>query len=145
LKRAATPIKAFPSQVHQSGDSGHVDPVDKVQRYSSAAQQDRKLGVDFSFNTIKNVQKVPWKEEAPWYREITDGFSWIAYCFNPNCPAFKQMVVINRGYCIISIKSEIPKLKCPVCKKVGSDPGGKGAKPKPYLHLRNCGFVNCEW
>ena len=40
------------------------------------------LGIDFTFNTIKNVKKVQWKEAAPWYREITDGFCWLAYCNN---------------------------------------------------------------
>ena len=43
------------------------------------------LGIDFTFNTIKNVKKVTWKEEAPWYREISDGFCWLAYCYNPKC------------------------------------------------------------
>lgn len=38
--------------------------------------------IDFTFNTIKTVKKVAWKEEAPWYREVTDGFCWIAYCHN---------------------------------------------------------------
>lgn len=47
------------------------------------------LGIDFTFNTIKNVKKVNWKEDAPWYREITDGLSWICYCQNSKCFAFK--------------------------------------------------------
>jgi hypothetical protein len=38
--------------------------------------------IDFTFNTIKDVKKVTWKQEAPWYREISDGFCWIAYCHN---------------------------------------------------------------
>ena len=38
------------------------------------------LGIDFTFNTIKNVKKVNWKEDAPWFREISDGLSWICYC-----------------------------------------------------------------
>ena len=40
------------------------------------------LDIDFTFNTIKNVKKVQWKDEAPWYREINDGFCWLAYCNN---------------------------------------------------------------
>ena len=40
------------------------------------------LEIDFTFNTIKNVKKVQWKTEAPWYREIYDGFCWLAYCQN---------------------------------------------------------------
>jgi hypothetical protein len=47
------------------------------------------LGIDFTFNTIKNVKKVNWKEDAPWFREISDGLSWICYCMNPKCMAFK--------------------------------------------------------
>lgn len=84
------------------------------------------------------MQKVNWKSEAPWYREISDGLSWIGYCFNSQCEAYKEMVVINRGYSAFSIK-DIHKLICPVCKTYP----GKGEEPS--MHLRNCGFVNCEW
>lgn len=40
------------------------------------------MGIDFTFNTIKDVKKVSWKDSAPWYREINDGFVWLAYCNN---------------------------------------------------------------
>lgn len=40
------------------------------------------LGIDFTFNTIKNVKKVTWKQDAPWFREITDGMCWLCYCQN---------------------------------------------------------------
>ena len=49
----------------------------------------RNLGIDFTFNIIKDVRKVHWQEEAPWYREIEDGFSWLCYCRNHACPAFR--------------------------------------------------------
>lgn len=91
------------------------------------------LGIDFTFNTIKNVKKVNWKEDAPWYREITDGLSWICYCQNPKCHASKQMVVINKGYGTFSIKKEMLTIKCPCCLS------------NKTLEVRNCGFVNCEW
>lgn len=55
------------------------------------------LGIDFSFNTIKNVKKVGWTEDAPWFREVTDGLSWFCYCRNSRCPIFNQMFVINAG------------------------------------------------
>ena len=54
---------------------------------SAMAKSEKKgdtLGIDFTFNTIKNVKKVSWKEEAPWYREILDGFCWLGYCHNTN-------------------------------------------------------------
>ena len=94
------------------------------------------LGIDFTFNTIKNVKKVNWKNEAPWYREITDGFCWLCYCQNPKCEGFQQLVVINKGYCVVAIGKELSSLVCPICKT-----GNK----QPQLSIQNCGFVNCEW
>jgi len=91
------------------------------------------LGIDFTFNTIKNVKKVGWKEDAPWYREISDGLCWICYCQNPKCAAFKQMVVVNREFGIFSVQKEMQALRCPCCSS------GR------LLEVRNCGFVNCEW
>ena len=38
--------------------------------------------IDFTFNSIKDVRKVTWKDDAPWFREISDGFCWLAYCHN---------------------------------------------------------------
>lgn len=54
-------------------------------RKSPTAQSAVRL--DFTFNTIKNVKKVDWKQQAPWYREITDGFCWLAYCQNTTLSA----------------------------------------------------------
>ena len=42
------------------------------------------IKLDFTFNTIK---KVDWKSTAPWFREITDGFCWLAYCNNTTLSA----------------------------------------------------------
>ena len=96
------------------------------------------LGIDFSFNSIKTVRKVNWKEEAPWYCEIEDGLSWLCYCKNKECRAMDQLVVINRSYLVTSIERELRQLVCPVC--------GKGNQTvEPTLQIRNCGFVNCEW
>ena len=51
------------------------------------------------------------------------------------CPAYKQLVVINRGYDIFQMKKDVANgiLRCPCCRT------------SKYLMVRNCGFVNCEW
>ena len=92
--------------------------------------------IDLSFNTIKDIKKVSWQNEAPWFREIEDGFCWVAYCTNKDlqsqevfeavqraeqydplteqnseeikkqyptsqkyeCPAFGNIVILNRGF-----------------------------------------------
>ena len=101
-----------------------------------------QLGIDFTFNTIKNVQKVNYQIENPWYREIKDGFNWFCYCLNTKCKVNRQLVVLNRGYSILSLHKELTKSVCPLCKK-GNAKGANGEKPT--LIFRNCGFVNCEW
>jgi hypothetical protein len=84
------------------------------------------------------VKKVEWKIEAPWYREITDGFCWLCYCQNPKCEGYRQLVVINKGYCVIAINKDMNNLVCPICKTGNKSSG-------PLLSIKNCGFVNCEW
>jgi hypothetical protein len=69
---------------------------------------------------------------VPWFREITDGLSWLGYCKNTSCIAFKQLFAINRGFGVFKLEKELKILSCPVCRS------------KTY-ELRNCGFVNCEW
>ena len=51
------------------------------------------------------------------------------------CPAFQELVVINRGYEIFQMKKEMTNgiLRCPCCRT------------SKFLIVRNCGFVNCEW
>jgi hypothetical protein len=50
--------------------------------FNSKNSNQKSFDIDFTFNTIKDVKKVSWKESAPWYREIYDGFCWLAYCQN---------------------------------------------------------------
>ena len=61
---------------------------------------------------------------------------------NENCRAYKELVVINRGYRYLNIKDEINKIVCPCCK-TGNKKGPNGEEPT--LVIRNCGFVNCQW
>ena len=89
------PIGA-PAAAGSSSDGGNTSQI--------------SLGIDFTFNTIKDVKRVTWKEDAPWYREISDGFSWLCYCHNVKCFAHKQLVVINKAYGVLSIKKELPNM-----------------------------------
>ncbi len=99
------------------------------------------LGIDFSFNSIKNVKKTGWKSTAPTYREVTDGLSWICYCRNVACPIANDMFIVNRGtwcektwvgYGHFYLNTEIKHIVCPMCGK-------------RLFDLRNIGFVNCQW
>ena len=54
----------------------------QIQNEDSKSSNSKNFGIDFTFNTIKDVKKVSWKDSAPWFREIHDGFCWLAYCHN---------------------------------------------------------------
>jgi hypothetical protein len=60
-----------------------------------------KLGLDFSFNYLKSLKKINWDEEAPSFREISDGICLISYCQNLKCEIFNQMFVKNLGKFLI--------------------------------------------
>ena len=90
------------------------------------------LGIDFSFNTIKNVKKSAWKSTAPWYREVTDGLSWICYCLNSKCQIYNKVFITNRGYGHFYLHAELKHITCPICREKKAD-------------LKNIGFVNCQW
>jgi len=91
-----------------------------------------KLGLDFSFNYLKSLKKINWDEEAPDYREISDGVCLICYCKNNLCGIYNQMFVHNIGIGKFEIISEISNIYCEKC--CGND-----------IDVRNIGFVNCEW
>lgn len=90
------------------------------------------LCIDFKFNRLRDVHKVEWKNDSPWYCEVQDGLSWFGYCLNGDCQAFKRLFVVNRGYGIFKLQNEINDFTCPVCNQSSYE-------------LRNLGFVNCEW
>lgn len=78
------------------------------------------------------MKRVAWQEDAPWFREISDGMSWFAYCKNPECAAHKQLFVVSRGYGIFKMSKDMADMSCPACHLKN-------------FELRNMGFVNCEW
>jgi hypothetical protein len=90
------------------------------------------LGIDFSFNYIKNVTKLDWDEKAPWYREVSDGLSWVCYCRNSKCDINSEMFILHRGFGHFYLHQEMAQIKCIICKN-------------SIVDIRNMGFVNCTW
>lgn len=88
------------------------------------------IGLDFTFNIIKEVHKVNWSEEAPDYREITDGMCLLLYCANTEWPAYDELSVLNIGYGKFRLSRNKPR--CPIWENTD-------------VQLRNLGFVKCEW
>jgi len=90
----------------------------KVFNLSVILQQTKprvSLSIDFSFNMLRNVRKVNWKADCPWYAEVRDGLSWFGYCLNDKCVSYHKLFVVNRGYGIFKLESELGDLTCPVC------------------------------
>eukprot|EP00826_Nyctotherus_ovalis_P011959 TRINITY_DN13118_c0_g1_i11.p1 TRINITY_DN13118_c0_g1~~TRINITY_DN13118_c0_g1_i11.p1 ORF type:complete len:370 (+),score=88.07 TRINITY_DN13118_c0_g1_i11:121-1230(+) len=90
------------------------------------------LGIDFSFNIIKNVRKVEMKKTAPWYRELSDGLSWLCYCRNAKCEIADELFIVHKGFGHFYLDKERKTIKCPLCQK-------------GVFEIRNIGFVCCQW
>ena len=90
------------------------------------------LGIDFSFNIIKNVRKVEMKQAAPWYRELSDGLSWLCYCRNAKCKIADELFIVHKGFGHFYLDKEKKLIKCPLCLK-------------SLFEVRNIGFVHCQW
>ena len=90
------------------------------------------LGIDFSFNLIKNIKKVGWKQAAPWYREVSDGLSWFCYCRNVKCEIANELFIVHKGFGHFYLHKDVKAIKCPVCEK-------------RLFEIRNIGFVWSQW
>lgn len=55
------------------------------------------IGIDFSFNILKNINKIDFSEEAPSYRAASEGINIICYCVNSGCKIENQVFVKNLG------------------------------------------------
>lgn len=55
------------------------------------------IGIDFSFNILKDIKKIEFSDQAPSFREASDGLNILCYCKNRNCKIFEQLFVENKG------------------------------------------------
>ena len=87
------------SNSNNSPKNNFSNKLDIVSSNSSSHLTFKKLskGIDFTFNTIKDVNKVSWKDDAPWFREITDGFCWLAYCHNRSLSKKDALIAKSRA------------------------------------------------
>lgn len=60
--------------------------------------------VDFTFNQLRDVKKVGWKNDVPWYCEVDDGLNWFGYCLNRRCHAHKELFIVNRGFGVFKLE-----------------------------------------
>jgi hypothetical protein len=55
------------------------------------------IGIDLTFNSMKNISKVKYSNEAPNYREAKDGLNLLCYCRNDLCELCNEMFLVNLG------------------------------------------------
>lgn len=91
------------------------------------------IGLDLTFAAMNNIKKIKFDEDAPNYREVSDGMSLFCYCKNPSCKIKGQMFVKKVGYGKFNILKIFDELSCLKCHD------------KKRIEARNIGFVNCEW
>lgn len=55
------------------------------------------IGIDFSFNILKDIKKIEFSDEAPSFREASDGLNIFCYCKNKSCKIYEELFVVNKG------------------------------------------------
>jgi len=55
------------------------------------------IGIDFSFNILKDINKIDFCDEAPSFREASDGLNIFCYCKNKSCKLYEELFVVNIG------------------------------------------------
>ena len=80
LNSASTqPLTQEAKSSRRSPTSGEI-PVYTLTLVLAQSQEGKiKLGIDFTFNRIKDVKRVDWSEQAPTFREVEDGMCWLGY------------------------------------------------------------------
>ena len=92
-----------------------------------------KIGLNFRFNYLKEVNKISFDENAPKYCECSDGINLFLFCINEDCSLFNKYFIVNIGYGVFDILKQSKKVKCPKCNN------------KDYLELKNIGIINSKY
>jgi hypothetical protein len=90
------------------------------------------IGLDFSFTFMRNMRKINFDQDAPSFREVSDGLNFFCYCMNKDCKLFNQMFVRNLGYDKFDMVKEMKNTHCPICNDRNNE-------------IRSLGFINAEW
>ena len=85
-----------------------------------------------SFNSFDNQIIQHFDDDAPLWRIVNFGISWIGKCDTNSCPAYKNEVIINSGYGRFSLRKMQRDLKCPICRNL-------------VIDVNNIGFFRCKW
>lgn len=81
------------------GNENDADFAKKVLKMKIIKKGKKKfsIGINLNFNSLKNISKIKYCEEAPNYREAKDGLNLLCYCRNEECEINDEMFVINQG------------------------------------------------
>lgn len=86
----------------------------------------------FTFNGMSNEVTLGFSSEAPEWRSVSKGISWIAICENSGCKAFRREVISNSGFGVFNANQAVRIAMCPMCEQ-------------GFRNIRNCGFFMAKW
>lgn len=93
------------------------------------------MGIDFSFKYLNNFRKIGYDNNAPFFREVSDGLNLIVYCLNKDCEIYNQYFTCCKGYGQFSLLNELNNIFCPKCCCKNCD----------KKDLRSIGMINAKW
>ena len=85
----------------------------------------------FTFNGMNNEVTLKFSSNAPDWRSVREGISWIGKCDNSRCKAFRAEVICNSGFGVFDINEANRIAVCPMCED--------------GIKVKNCGFFKAKW
>jgi hypothetical protein len=87
------------SAISELKDNNNKKNFEKIFKIQLIRKGDRKcsIGIDFTFNILKDIKKIDFCDAAPSFREASDGLNVFCYCKNKTCKIFEELFVVNKG------------------------------------------------
>lgn len=90
------------------------------------------MGFGVGFNSLNTPVIQKFAATAPDYRNVRQGLSFKSKCIHQGCPAYNQIIIVNKGLGHFNIALVSRTLVCPKCSN-------KAEKSS------NCGFYLAKW
>jgi len=87
------------SAISELKDNNKKKIFERIFKIQLIRKGERKcsIGIDFTFNILKDIKKIDFCDAAPSFREASDGLNVFCYCKNKTCKIFEELFVVNKG------------------------------------------------
>ena len=91
-----------------------------------------ELNIQFKFNQIETMWRIPYSREALEWNIVKPGISFWSKCITKSCKAFGKSIIVNKEFGTFDLAETTCKLQCPICGELSAP-------------ATNSGFDRAKW